>query len=319
MKRFLTGALAALLSFSTLAATLNPISLLNPAGSTSGQAILSTGPSTPPAWSSVTLDGIGGFNTTGFVYRNSANSYVIITPPIIQGVGGTGLSTLAAHQVVVGGAGNAMTPITPGAAGTIFSSNGPTVDPSYRTAASLGLAATASPLSQFAATTSAQLAGVISDETGTGPAVFGTSPTITTPNVVGTAGIAAASGSVGQHQNLGNAVGTVSLPSSAATNCFSTSLTAGSYQITGVANIAAGGSNTMTFPTAGISTTSVTLGAFGSFAQIGATFPAGASLYMTLPTVYFDLTTTTTVYVVGNATNTGAGTCAANISVLRIH
>lgn len=39
----------------------------------------------------------------------------------------------------------------------------------------------ANPLSQFAATTSAQLAGVISDETGTGALVFGTSPTLTTP------------------------------------------------------------------------------------------------------------------------------------------
>lgn len=36
-------------------------------------------------------------------------------------------------------------------------------------------------LSVFAATTSAQLAGVISDETGSGVLVFGTSPTITTP------------------------------------------------------------------------------------------------------------------------------------------
>ena len=39
-------------------------------------------------------------------------------------------------------------------------------------------------LSQFASTTSAQLAGVISDETGTGSLVFGTSPTITTSMTV---------------------------------------------------------------------------------------------------------------------------------------
>lgn len=39
-------------------------------------------------------------------------------------------------------------------------------------------AATAGTLAQFAATTSAQLAGVISDETGSGSLVFGTSPTI---------------------------------------------------------------------------------------------------------------------------------------------
>lgn len=41
----------------------------------------------------------------------------------------------------------------------------------------------ASPLSQFAATTSAQLAGVLSDETGSGAAVFGTSPTLITPTL----------------------------------------------------------------------------------------------------------------------------------------
>ena len=44
-----------------------------------------------------------------------------------------------------------------------------------------GDALTANPLSQFAATTSAQLAGVMSDETGSGALVFGTSPNITTP------------------------------------------------------------------------------------------------------------------------------------------
>jgi len=49
----------------------------------------------------------------------------------------------------------------------------------------IGDALTASPLSQFAATTSAQLRGVISDETGTGAAVFANSPSFVTP-VLGT-------------------------------------------------------------------------------------------------------------------------------------
>ena len=56
----------------------------------------------------------------------------------------------------------------------------------------VGNALTTNPLSQFAATTSAQLAGVISDETGSGALVFGTSPTfttgITTPLINGTSG-----------------------------------------------------------------------------------------------------------------------------------
>lgn len=43
------------------------------------------------------------------------------------------------------------------------------------------IANTSGNLSQFASTTSAQLAGVISNETGSGALVFGTSPTLTTP------------------------------------------------------------------------------------------------------------------------------------------
>ena len=46
-----------------------------------------------------------------------------------------------------------------------------------------GDALTSNPLSQFASTTSAQLLGVMSDETGTGALVFATSPTLVTPNL----------------------------------------------------------------------------------------------------------------------------------------
>src|SRR5436190_15059667 len=46
-----------------------------------------------------------------------------------------------------------------------------------------GVGLTASALSQFAATTSAQLRGVLSDETGTGAAVFADTPTLLTPTI----------------------------------------------------------------------------------------------------------------------------------------
>ncbi|MDI6033287.1 hypothetical protein QLS91_09395, partial [Flavobacterium sp. LB2P84] len=49
--------------------------------------------------------------------------------------------------------------------------------------AATGNALTTNPLSQFATTTSAQLSGVLSDETGTGSAVFSSSPTLVTPNL----------------------------------------------------------------------------------------------------------------------------------------
>jgi len=77
------------------------------------------------------------------------------------------------------------------------------------TAAGLGSgdALVGDPLSQFAATTSAQLAGVLSNETGAGLAVFATSPVFTTPN------IGTATGSI-----TGNA-GTATALAANGTNC----------------------------------------------------------------------------------------------------
>ena len=54
-------------------------------------------------------------------------------------------------------------------------------DGAWQTISGGGDALTTNPLSQFAATTSSQLAGVISDETGTGALVFANSPTLVTP------------------------------------------------------------------------------------------------------------------------------------------
>lgn len=56
-------------------------------------------------------------------------------------------------------------------------------DGTWQTISGGGDALTSSPLSQFAATTSSQFAGVISDETGTGSVVLASSPTLTTPNL----------------------------------------------------------------------------------------------------------------------------------------
>jgi hypothetical protein len=69
----------------------------------------------------------------------------------------------------------------PGTVGQVLQSGGAGANPSWITASGGGNAQTANPLSQFAATTSAQLAGVMSDETGTGALVFATSPTLVTP------------------------------------------------------------------------------------------------------------------------------------------
>lgn len=77
----------------------------------------------------------------------------------IAGPLNSSLDRYGAVQALVDGAGN---PVSVGGDGS-------------------GDALVANPLSQFAATTSLQLKGVISDETGSGSLVFATSPTLVTP------------------------------------------------------------------------------------------------------------------------------------------
>jgi len=59
MKKLFAAALLALTSVA-FGATLTPVQLLNPAGSTAGQVIASTGASTAPAWTTITLSGLTG-------------------------------------------------------------------------------------------------------------------------------------------------------------------------------------------------------------------------------------------------------------------
>ena len=68
--------------------------------------------------------------------------------------------------------------------GTLTANNTPTFDLSASvTKGGSAIPTAANNLSFFSATTSAQLMGVISDETGTGALVFGTSPSLVTPNL----------------------------------------------------------------------------------------------------------------------------------------
>ncbi|HEX7906873.1 MAG TPA: hypothetical protein VF534_02105 [Paraburkholderia sp.] len=99
LKRMFASAIVALLSTAAIATTYVPVPLINPTGSTSGQAIVSTGSSSAPAWGSVSaaaltgilpvanggtnvssasgtaLDNISGFSGTGFLTRTGAGAY----------------------------------------------------------------------------------------------------------------------------------------------------------------------------------------------------------------------------------------------------
>ncbi len=106
-----------------------------------------------------------------------------ITTPVVKGftLGGATSDGIVMQVAATGAAGTYTWPsAVPGANRILQTDNTGALS---WVAASTGDALVANPLSQFAATTSAQLAGVLSNETGTGAAVFGTSPTITTPTI----------------------------------------------------------------------------------------------------------------------------------------
>jgi hypothetical protein len=261
---------AALLFATSLAfgATLNPIQLLSPSGSTSGQAIVSTGASTAPAWSNVTA---------------------------------SGLVAQAANTVVANATGSSASPIAFAMPSCSASGNNLQWTSGAGFTCATGYALTGSPLSQFAATTSAQLAGVISDETGSGSLVFGTSPTIATPTITGvTNGSTAAAGSVGE--NLPAAAAGVSLTNSTPTNVTSISLAAGNWMVGGECYFIPAGSTSVLAISAGANTTSATLPSVPLLSQIQANFLTGAGQAIVIPTQFFNPTTTTTVFMVAFST-----------------
>lgn len=117
----------------------------------------------PGTWSS-----FGGGGGTGLLELNG-----LTTDPQTFAVGTSGTN----FNIVSSGSTHTFN--FPNASGT---NRGLLTSADWTTFNNKGDALTSGNLSQFASTTSAQLAGIISNETGSGALVFGTSPTLTTPS-----------------------------------------------------------------------------------------------------------------------------------------
>src|SRR6185312_3024665 len=156
----------------------------------------------------------------------------------------------------------------------------------------------------------------ISANTGTGNNVLATTPTITTPNIVGsTTNDSAAAGSVAEEiitrVLVSSAIG---LTSTANTNIATATLTPGDYDASGVVSFTGPATTTLTFATASLSTTSATpdttpersnaqfYNSLTVFANINPAQPIGPTR--------FSVSTTTTIFLVGRA-NFATSTCSA--------
>ncbi len=98
--------------------------------------------------------------------------------------GGTGITSYTKGDLLVATGATTLAKLPVGTDGqALLAASATSTGVEWTTLPGGGDALTTNPLSQFASTTSAQFAGVISNETGTGLVVLATSPALTTPNL----------------------------------------------------------------------------------------------------------------------------------------
>lgn len=178
-------------------AGIQSVTLTEPAA---GFTITSGGTGSDPTYTfalSDDLAAIEALSGSGFVKRTGSNTWSVgddidltadVTGTLPVANGGTGQTSYTNGQLLIGNTtGNTLTKATltqgtgiaiTNGSGSITISNAGVTSVNGGTGAITNVALTTGHLGQFAATTSAQLAGVISDETGSGSLVFATSPTL---------------------------------------------------------------------------------------------------------------------------------------------
>lgn len=239
----------------------------------------------------------------------------------------TGVSSLAANMATflgVASSANLLATMTDetGTGALVFATSPTLVTPALGTPSSgtltnctipvTGVSGLSANMATWLATaSSANLAATVTDETGTGALVFGTSPTVTTPNIVGTAAVGnATAGSVGEYVSSIIASGSsVSMTTATPLNITSISLTAGDWDVWGMVMFTTAATTNITQLIAGISTTTNNLSLLGD--RIGVTSYGSAGvvpgvLHCGVPMCQtrVNVSSTTTVFLVGQPTFT---------------
>lgn len=285
MKRLITGAIALLLSIAASATTLNPVQLLNPAGSTSGQAPVSTGPTTAPTWGNVPATALAA---------QAANT-------VVANVTGSSASPTAFAMPSCTGAANALGYTS----GTGIICNG-SINAATLSGNAIGTSGTSVPL----------LSGA---NTWGGAQTFSSTliPSQTNGIVGTTTNNNANAGSIGeficaQVWNGGSPSGCatnsstpIALTSLTAANVTSISLTAGDWDIWGNIAFVNGGPTVQTSAIGAIDTTSAALPTIpngGAEVYIPATFTTGQGPILPVGMVRVSISATTTFFLVAQST-----------------
>lgn len=241
--------------------------------------------------SGTALDNITGFSSTGFMNRTGAGSYSFVAST------GSGNVVLATSPILT--------------------------TPNLGTPSSATLTnATGLPISSGVSGLGTGVATALGNAvTGSGGVVLATSPTIATPVITGvTNGSSAAAGSIGQYAS--GTLSSVSLTTGVAANCASVSLTAGNWVVQGIINFVPASTTTIAGISAGLGTTSASLPSptSGAVTILNATMSTGGQQVISTPFVPFNVTTTTTIYLVSfQGFGTSTMTCNGTIQAWRAH
>lgn len=281
MKRILTGLTGLILSAAALAATLNPVQLLNPAGSTSGQAIVSAGASTAPGWGNVPVANVTG----GAPLASPTFTGVPAAPTAAAGTSTTQIATTAfLTQPGPIGSGTANT----GAFTTLSASS---------TVSGTGFSTYLASPPAIGGTTAA--AGKFT----TLQATSAITPSSTSGIVGTTTNDNANAGSIGELISPAATIGT-SMSNGTAMNAASASLTAGDWDVQCQVQTVPAGTTTTTYVDVGISTTSATFqtitGSFLNF-NAGPGSAAGVQVNTSSPVTRVSVASTTTTYCVAQS------------------
>jgi hypothetical protein len=280
MKRLIAIAFAAFTSL-VFGATTTPISLLNPSGSSAGQAVVSNGPSSAPSWQTISLSTL-----TGIV-------------PVTNG--GTGSATAAGARSNLG-----LGTIATQSSSSVSLTGGAITGVSIANGTLSGATITNSPISGNAGSfTTLSATGLI-----TPASAIGIKGTATNDS--------AASGSLGEY--LTNTTASTSMTSVTPVACTSISLTAGDWDVSGTVSYRPAATTTISGLSAGITTAVVNSTANnGLFTTTALTYQTGQVQQISTPTVRQSLAATTTIYLIGYASfGTSTMACDGIIRARRV-
>jgi hypothetical protein len=286
VKRKLLGAVVALFASASFGATLNSIQLLNPVGSTSGQAIVSTGATTAPAWGQPT-----------FTYPSQSANTVLANA--------TTSSTAPSAFAMPGcsAAANALTWTT----STGFTCN-TSINAATLSGNAIGTSGNAVPL----------LSG-----TNTWSGAQGFSGNIIPTSTVGIQGTTTndspAVGSWGY--NYAPSTSGTSMTTNTPVNCASQAVSAGQWGVAGVIIFSPSAASPAQL-IAGANTASATLPTAGLYTSLqfaASTLTAGGSQAVPAPFQVIKLAASGTIYLVGQmGFGSGTATCAGTLQIWRM-